>query len=56
MNLFVPFSQDGTVRYYSKNEMIDLATSAGLNVLAWSKLNWHSYMMTAGANKNMISR
>ena len=47
MNVFVPFSKDGTVRYYSRPEMAALAESAGLSMTTWAKLNWHSYLMVA---------
>jgi len=47
MNLFVPFSKDGTVRLYSRKEMYALVQSAGLWVSQWMKLNWHSYLLVA---------
>ena len=47
MNLFVPLSKHGTVRYYSKKEMHDLARSVGLNVTKWRTLNWHTYILVA---------
>ena len=47
MNLFVPLSKDGTVRYYSKTEIHNLPNSVGLSVAKWLKLNWHSYMLVA---------
>jgi ubiquinone/menaquinone biosynthesis C-methylase UbiE len=53
MNLFVPFSKDGTVRYYSRNEMVGLVESAGFKVIRWRKLDWHSYVMLA--EKMLIS-
>ena len=49
-NLLTPFSKDGAVRYYSRKEMNELASSAGLRVVRWSKLNWHSYMLVADRN------
>ncbi len=47
LNLVVPFSKDGTVKFYSKREMSNLVESAGLVVSRWSKLNWHSFVMVA---------
>jgi ubiquinone/menaquinone biosynthesis C-methylase UbiE len=43
-NLFI---KDGTVRIYSKREMKVLAEAAAFEVVKWSMLNWHSYMMVA---------
>ncbi|HUI69548.1 MAG TPA: class I SAM-dependent methyltransferase [Spirochaetia bacterium] len=47
MNLLVPLSKDGTVRFYSRREMYALAQSVGLRVSRWLKLNWHSYLLVA---------
>ena len=47
MNMLIPFMNDGTVHYYSKEEMFGLAESAELTVTKWAKLNWHSYLMVA---------
>jgi ubiquinone/menaquinone biosynthesis C-methylase UbiE len=47
VNLLAPFRKNGTVRFYSKNEMSRLAQSAAFAVSKWSKLNWHSYIMVA---------
>ena len=46
-NLYAPHSKDGTVRFYSRREMTELANRAGLRVVKWMKLNWHSFMMVA---------
>jgi ubiquinone/menaquinone biosynthesis C-methylase UbiE len=47
-NLTAPLRKDGTVRFYSKKEMLGLVESAGLVVSKWSKLNWHSSILVAG--------
>lgn len=47
MNLLVPLSKDGTVRFYSRREMYALTESVGLRVSRWLKLNWHSYLLVA---------
>ena len=40
-------TKDGTVRIYSKKEMLALAKTATLEVVKWGKLNWHSYLLVA---------
>ena len=47
LNLLVPVSRDGTVRFYSKKEMGNLVQSAGLAVSTWTKLDWYSSMLVA---------
>jgi ubiquinone/menaquinone biosynthesis C-methylase UbiE len=47
LNFLVPLRKDGTVRYYSKKEMLGLAKNIGFKVSKWKKLNWHIYMMVA---------
>jgi ubiquinone/menaquinone biosynthesis C-methylase UbiE len=47
MNMLIPFMNDGTVHYYSKREMFQLAESVGLTVSKWARLNWHSYVMVS---------
>jgi len=47
LNLLIPLSKDGAVRYYSKRELHALVRSAGFIVSKWEKLNWHSYMLVA---------
>jgi len=41
------FIKDGTVKIYTKKEMLALAEAAGLEVAKWQKLNWHSYLLVA---------
>jgi len=47
MNLLIPLRKDGTVRYYSKREMVALIKGAGFSISKWLKLNWHSYLLVA---------
>ncbi len=47
MNFLRVFTKDGTVKIYSKKEMMALVEAAGLEVAKWGKLNWHSYLLVA---------
>jgi len=47
LNLTAPLSRDGRVKFYARRAMTGLAESAGFAVSAWSKLDWHSFLMVA---------
>jgi len=55
MNMLIPFMNDGTVHFYSKKEMFELAASAGLTASKWAKPNRHSYLMVADRHQAALS-
>lgn len=47
MNLLSPVSREGRVSFKSRNEMIRLVRSAGLEVSKWSRLDWFAFLLVA---------
>lgn len=44
MNIFISFSSDGDVHIYSENEINELFSAAGFDVLSWELITAHAYL------------
>ena len=47
MNIFIPFSNEGDVKIYSQNEIVNFLTNCKFKNIKYQKVNNSSYLVTA---------